>query len=268
METFNSSTPSSASVDANETDGAIEFGGSLWNLNSDEFDSVLCRPRRKIKEAVYCIEDRVLEEYNDYSKVGGCNTHRMANVQRLFSDQLCQENYTSEIQCTDTTCQRSPSDCYNRLFGQKCSLFVKIVDEEGRGLGVMAITDIERDFFLGEYYGHIIDGKTAHAFRRHFLKDKSKGCYIMELGQSNRTRQRLHIDARDSDCMMKYVNHSCDPNCVVVQKQVDGLPRLGYLSHKRIRAGEYLSINYNTGASDVQSGEECRCQSSNCKGFF
>ena len=151
METFNSSTPSSASVDANETDGAIEFGGSLWN----QFDSVLCRPRRKIKEAVYCIEDRVLEEYNDYSKVGGCNTHRMANVQRLFSDQLCQENYTSEIQCTDTTCQRSPSDCYNRLFGQKCSLFVKIVDEEGRGLGVMAITDIERDFFrriLRTYY--------------------------------------------------------------------------------------------------------------------
>ena len=59
----------------------------------------------------------------------------------------------------------------------------------------------------------------------------------MELGQSNRTRQRLHIDARGSDCMMKYVNHSCDPNCVVVQKQVDGLPRFGYLSHKRISVG-------------------------------
>ena len=88
----------------------------------------------------------------------------MANVQRLFSDQLCQENYTSEIQCTDTTCQRSPSDCYNRLFGQKCSLFVKIVDEEGRGLGVMATTDIEKDFFWGNITDILLMGKLLTLF--------------------------------------------------------------------------------------------------------
>jgi len=150
MEIFNSSTPSSASVDANETDGAIEFGGSLWN----QFDSVLCRPRRKIKEAVYCIEDRVLEEYNDYSKVGGCNTHRMANVQRRFSDQLCQKNYTSEIQCTDTTCQRSPSDCYNRLFGQKCSSFVKIVDEHPSALSYELSDSVSKNILIRKCFFH------------------------------------------------------------------------------------------------------------------
>jgi len=64
----------------------------------------------------------------------------------------------------------------------------------------------------------------------------------------------------------RFVNHSCDPNCVIQKWKVNGADRIGIYAKRPIAAGEELSYNYGMLGFWKGSTQKCYCGSRNCSG--
>lgn len=59
-------------------------------------------------------------------------------------------------------------------------------------------------------------------------------------------RNNLIIDATCRGSIARFVNHSCEPNCSMVEWNVAGKPRMALCAGDGgIMTGEELSFNYN-----------------------
>jgi len=171
------------------------------------------------------------------------------------------EGNSGEASCRTTNCRVGPN-CGNRRLGmrqhvKKC----KPKTEKGKGWGLMTMENISKDNLVQEYLGDVIDEKT----KEQRLKDWSiehpndPNFYIMCLSQG------WYIDAREHANLSRFINHSCDPNCILTRLNVNGYMRDGIFALRDIKAGEFLSYDYHF---DTKLGDKfiCRCGSNNCRG--
>ena len=80
-----------------------------------------------------------------------------------------------------------------------------------KGDGLFAAAAIEKDAYLMDYVGEVIDQTELDKRLEHHNKHHpgNHNMYIMELDHGT------YIDARRSGSVSRYINHSCDPNCAV-----------------------------------------------------
>jgi uncharacterized protein len=119
------------------------------------------------------------------------------------------------------------------------------------GLGLFALTAIPQRRKLGELTGEVVT--AAEGDRR---ASRTQRIAIVEL------RSGIAIDATGSDCLFKYVNHSCDPNTYIRCTNT----RVEFYSLRIIRADEELTANY--GVTQHAGLLRCACRSSNCRGYL
>ncbi len=55
----------------------------------------------------------------------------------------------------------------------------------------------------------------------------------------------LWINGNKNGGPAQYINHSCNPNCELVQWGVDGLPRMCSFANKNIHSGIEVTFDYN-----------------------
>jgi histone-lysine N-methyltransferase ASH1L len=58
--------------------------------------------------------------------------------------------------------------------------------------------------------------------------------------ESKVKRETVYIDANIDGVFAKYINHSCNPNCKLIQWYVEGLPRLCFFARREIKKGTEL----------------------------
>ena len=74
----------------------------------------------------------------------------------------------------------------------------------------------------------------------------------------------LFLDASTHGNLMRFINHSCNPNCSFNKwTDADGFPIIKVFSKRRIKKGEELTNNH--GWTD---GSKCTCGEQNCVGTF
>eukprot|EP00474_Spongospora_subterranea_P009303 CRZ09761.1 hypothetical protein [Spongospora subterranea] len=128
-----------------------------------------------------------------------------------------------------------------------------------RGWGLRARQAIPAHRFVAEYRGELIS--VAECDRRR------KQCY--ELGVFDTymlsVTGDMIIDARHSSGEGRFINHSCNPNCVV-QKWTDGPHiRIAIMTGHNIPCGQELTIDYAFYDSRSQIRQKCLCGSANCR---
>jgi hypothetical protein len=64
------------------------------------------------------------------------------------------------------------------------------------------------------------------------------------------------------------MNHSCDPNCELVQWGVDGLSRMCFFAKKNIKSGVEFTVDYNWDWVSGQVRTVCLCGSEICDGYI
>ncbi|CAN8229886.1 unnamed protein product [Cochlearia groenlandica] len=151
-----------------------------------------------------------------------------------------------------------PDTCGNRPFREAKK--IKLVKTELCGWGVEAEESINAEEFIVEYIGEVINDAQCE---ERFWDMKDKGIsdfYMCEI------QKDLTIDATFKGNISRFLNHSCNPNCILEKWQVEGELRIGIFARRRIEAGEPLTYNYRF----VQFGPEvkCHCGSANCQGFL
>ena len=126
------------------------------------------------------------------------------------------------------------------------------------GRGLFARTPYEPGDLVGEYQGRVIDrgseGDTSSAWD----PDPS---YTLLFEVDDTTT----IDAGVEGNNIRFINHSCDPNC---ETSVEGT-KVFVHALRHIEPGEELTYDYNLRPGDPSDGPEaypCRCGALNCRG--
>lgn len=160
-----------------------------------------------------------------------------------------------------TNCRLGPN-CGNRQLGQR--QHVKKCQpkrEKGKGWGLVTLEHVPKGNLVQEYMGDVIDEaekeRRLHTWNLEHPNDPNY--YIMCLSQG------WYVDARETANLARFINHSCDPNCILLRQNVGGFMRDGIYALRSLQPGEFLSYDYHF---DTKQGDKfiCRCGSKNCRG--
>ena len=113
------------------------------------------------------------------------------------------------------------------------------------GWGVYAAETIQRDTRIVEYKGQLIS--QAEGSRREERYLPRNRIWIFDVNR------RWVRDAAVGGNIARYINHSCRPNCYV---EIDR-HTIWILASRRIRTGEELTYDYNTGGA---AHIRCHCR--------
>ncbi|KAH7730256.1 set domain protein [Aphelenchoides avenae] len=157
-------------------------------------------------------------------------------------------------------CEEKPGGCNNRFIAnkQKRKLEKFLTPGGERGHGLRAKKRIVKDAFIGEYIGELIteEEKVKRMAELSLYGPEAKH-YFMEYAKG------LYLDAQFKGNIMRYANHSCDPNtALVIVWSDDPFPHVMLKALRDIDEGEEITFDYNW-----RSGT-CRCRAPNCTGFM
>ncbi len=130
---------------------------------------------------------------------------------------------------------------------------LRVILSEIHGNGCFASERVGEGEMIGEYSGEYID--LQEAIRRNTRSAEYYSDYILEV------QDNLFIDGAGTESPLCFINHSCEPNCMV---HVVG-DRAFIVALRAIDNGEEITIDYNY---DDDVREICKCGQKDCRGFM
>lgn len=112
-----------------------------------------------------------------------------------------------------------------------------------------------------QYIGEIYNITSSYG-KKKLEEYKSKNCtYLMSLSDNE------VIDPTYKGNLARFINHSCDPNCLTQKWYVLGEQCIGIFTLRDINEGEELTFNYNFDIYKT-TFQKCLCGSANCRGYL
>jgi SET domain-containing protein len=122
--------------------------------------------------------------------------------------------------------------------------------------GVFAVKDIPKGLKVVEYTGEKVSKQEGTA---RLAKQAKEGMvYIFELDD------QTDIDGLSGGSDAIYINHSCEPNCVI--DIADG--KIWVIAIRDIKSGEELSYDYCFDFDEETFNIPCKCGSKDCRGYI
>ncbi|KAH6970518.1 hypothetical protein BKA56DRAFT_496471, partial [Ilyonectria sp. MPI-CAGE-AT-0026] len=170
-------------------------------------------------------------------------------------------NRCSMTECNESTCSIG-TDCTNRMITnlqpEKVYEALEILEISYQGYGLASKVDLPGESIVIEYTGEVI---VESEKQRRWAEYKDKQLYyVMSLTEG------FYIDATAKGNWARFVNHSCNPNCVVKRMIVDRKPRIALETIKAISAGDQITIAYDFDPTYNPQG--CLCGEPNCFGII
>lgn len=186
----------------------------------------------------------------------GCNNYD--NFGKLISINTCVYECNDLCKCTS---------CQNRVVQRGPQTGLRI-SHCSKGYGLYTDIGIEKGQFVCEYAGEIIN--LTEAQKRSNSDNENYIFVINEHFSCNVTT--TVIDATVIGNIGRYINHSCQPNCMIIPVRVDSLiPRLAIFAIQDIQCHEEITYHYGGEESRSQSNisdVKCLCKSVCCNGFL
>ncbi|KAH0182988.1 SET domain-containing protein, partial [Aureobasidium melanogenum] len=176
-------------------------------------------------------------------------------------------NRAMDYECDSNNCGLGDL-CTNREFAEikpptsdPSSFGVEIIETFDRGFGVRARRPYKPHQIIIEHTGEII---TPNEADRRMKEDYKNMTNYYQMGFD----QGMILDATKGS-ISRFVNHSCEPNCKMLKRSVEGQPRIAlFVGDRGISTGEELTYDYNFNPYSSKSVQECRCGASNCRGIL
>ncbi|KAI9251186.1 hypothetical protein BY458DRAFT_524060 [Sporodiniella umbellata] len=164
------------------------------------------------------------------------------------------------MECTveDCSCGRY---CRNRRFQLRQYARVDVIRTEKKGFGLRALTDLPSNAFIMEYIGEVIPNQEFIRRTKEYETSGLEHYYFMTLKTDE------IIDATKKGYLARFINHSCNPNCVTQKWVVGKHMRIGIFTNRFVKAGEELTFDYKFERYGAQA-QVCYCGESVCKGFI
>lgn len=129
--------------------------------------------------------------------------------------------------------------------------------------GVFAEDFIQKGEFVIEYIGEIISNPVADIREKEYEKAQIGSDYMFRIDS------QCVCDATKEGSLARFINASCDPNCVTKIIQVDGVKKICIYAKKNIGPGEELCYDYKFPIEpDMSKKLKCNCRKPNCRGYL
>ncbi|WFD19215.1 Histone deacetylase complex subunit [Malassezia caprae] len=242
-------------------------GSSLSSLDSLDLDEPTSfQPYKTISRNVFVSRPRI------YGDSPVCQCH---------PDSACDErciNRFMQVLCNPRKCPCGKR-CTNTSFDKRPSPPLDVVYVGARGWGLVTPTALHKGQYLGQYCGELIYMEEAMR-RAHSVYAARKNYYFIEYDAS----AGEVIDAGLRGNKLRFVNHSCEPNCYFEKWLLSGSEegrnaeyQLALFALRDIRAGEEITYDYGWSAfqpptldenGQMISGERCLCGAPSCTGWL
>ena len=160
-------------------------------------------------------------------------------------------NDVSEMECNNYICSFGDIDCGNRRY-LRHYLTSCVRRNCGQSLegqsGLFAFEDIPQFVFIGQYVGEIKSMKDVSGFYCAEGRSGGKSFVVDSQGKGNLTR---------------FINHSCDPNCLMINRNVMGESQIWIQTLKEIKQDEELTFDYKWKRGDFPG--QCFCGTKKCR---
>eukprot|EP00918_Siedleckia_nematoides_P031534 GHVU01068231.1.p1 GENE.GHVU01068231.1~~GHVU01068231.1.p1 ORF type:complete len:266 (-),score=4.25 GHVU01068231.1:593-1390(-) len=171
-------------------------------------------------------------------------------------------NVRKRIMCNDCNCAMGSdsSKCTNRRFGDDTRFKLVVRSSGVSGYGVFAEEPIPLGGFLGYYIGEVMSIEAWNTRTTLYDSLCTSVRYTMGLdGVYDGNRTLPNIDAQYIGNHVRFINHSCEPNCQFQQWDVNGRWEICLVSLWEIDASEELTAHY--GAHRSKMFPVCMCAS-------
>lgn len=168
-------------------------------------------------------------------------------------------NVCSKIECSPKLCS---TKCQNQNFrkGLRRPFYTKMTKEKGYGL--FAGEDIEKNQFMIEYIGEVINEKQFQKRQNEAIKNGETCFYHVKLGKKS------YIDSRYFGNLSRFINHSCDPNSrlemwTTYDEHYGEQTSMAFFSNEKIKAHDEITFDYNW-----KTNNKCLCESKKCRNIM
>lgn len=137
-------------------------------------------------------------------------------------------------------------DCRNRVVQRGPWAHLQVFKTQMKGWGLRTLDPIPRGRFVCEYAGEVLG--VSEAQRRMQTQSPGSCNYILAVREHVQSGQVLEtfVDPTNVGNMGRFLNHSCEPNLVMVPVRVDSMvPRLALFAARDILPEEELSYDYS-----------------------
>lgn len=134
------------------------------------------------------------------------------------------------------------------------------------GRGVFVTEDVEGGEYVMEYTGIRRSGPSARALHRalDYRRLSLHGLVTVNVDSDD---EMCIIDPRNSGNDAQYLNHSCEPNCLLETTAVRDRYIVKVLALD-LTAGTEATINFGRRARSMHNRIECNCQARGCVGYL
>ena len=223
--------------------------GVEWNTdeNASEFDELAVKPKPDFSSDDPCMcrypYDAPDEGEEGWEKFKCCNDLSCV----LFA---CQEECRSNCPAGEY--------CGNKRIQRRQWKQVEVIPAGKKGKGLIVKEDTKKGELISEYVGRAVNKHFLNRLFRRYANERK--LYIMALDTN------IYLDARKKGGLARYINHSCEPNCVVERWKVRGILRAAIVAIKDIPAGTELSFDYQWERKRGRAPTKCHCNAPKCRG--
>jgi SET domain len=148
--------------------------------------------------------------------------------------------------------------CGNKRIQKREWKQVQVFHAGPKGRGLRLLENVKKGDFLLEYIGRAVRASYLTKLFQRYKQERR--LYIMALDTN------IYLDARKKGSVARYINHSCEPNCVVERWKVRGIIRAGIFATKDMSVGEELSFDYQWERKKGRAPTKCYCGVPTCRG--
>lgn len=190
------------------------------------------------------------------------------------------DSYSSPVFECNALCTCSEA-CSNRVVQGGLRLRLEVFSTQSKGRGVRTLETIPPGTFVCEYAGEVIGFEEAR--RRQLAQTSVDDNYIIAVREhaGSGSTTETFVDPAAVGNVGRFINHSCQPNLVMLPVRVHSVvPRLALFASRNIDAREELAFDYSGGyrnrtpeqplstQSDATMRKECRCGAEDCAQFL
>ncbi len=220
------------------------------------FDEPLFKNNGKRKTTVQEVED---DESDDEFEPFDCGCRRLRSEGPICADDSC-PNFASRTECTNRFCDNVR--CRNMRLQRREIVVTEVISAGDKGWGLRigsGSAPVCKGQFIAEYVGEVIDAKEMTKRMVTHGRGVSK-LYMMQLGNDK------FLDARRKGGVTRFINHSCDPSCILEHWRVDKDTRCAIFALKDMKAGDELTFDYQWQHRPGRARTKCLCGTEKCRG--
>ncbi|KAJ2849639.1 Histone-lysine N-methyltransferase setd1b [Coemansia brasiliensis] len=126
--------------------------------------------------------------------------------------------------------------------------------------GLFASEPIFQGEFVIEYIGERIRSQLADLREEQYEREGIGSSYLF------RVDDEIVVDATKCGNVARFINHSCEPNCIARTIVADGTKRIVIYASQDIQVGEEVTYDYKFPPEEVKI--PCLCGAANCRGYL